>query len=185
MARKEAEEMLNLTKKQIVILISASLIGGSAIYFAIRELTQPKTYEECVLKNVKGEETDEAVRAIQAACMQLTIASDQPEQVCRDLNRSEIEKLQTELSAKKYYNDAIYIELNVYNGNKSFDLEKINLSISSDNYEAPREYQLTSYENKARPLSSGVYTAQVGSAPKGNVKWKVLSAQTCESSSKS
>jgi hypothetical protein len=184
MARKEAKGMLNLTRKQGVIWFSTVVIGGSAAFFAITEINQPKTFEECVLKNVRGEETAEAVRAIQAACMQLKLATDQSEQVCRDLNRSEVGRLQTDLSARRDYAGDIYIDLNVYNGNKLFGIEKINLLVSSDNYSAPREYELTSYINKASPLSSGVYSAKVGSAPKGNVSWKVLSAQTCQSNQK-
>lgn len=173
--------MLNLTRKQGVILTSTLVIGGSAAFFAIKEINRPKTYEECILKNVKGEETGEAVQAIQAACMELTLALDEPEQACRNLSSSELEKLQTDLSAKRYYNGDIYIELNVYNGNKSIGVEKVNLSVSANNYTKPREYELTSYMEKAWPLSSGTYSAKVGYAPKGSVNWKVVSAQTCQS----
>lgn len=176
--------MLNLTRKQSTILITTLLIGSGAAFFAIKEINQPDTFEECVLKNVKGEETGEAVAAIQYACMQLAFAADEPEQACRDLQQSEIGKLQLEFGSRKEYSGSIYLEANVYNGNKNIDLDKIYIAVSADNYKSQRDYEFISSGNKASALSSGVYQARSGSVPKGNVNWEVLSARACEYSKK-
>jgi hypothetical protein len=183
MARKEAEGMLNLTKKQIVTLISGLLIGGGATFFAIRVLTEPKTYEECVLKNVKGEETNEAVRAIQAACMHLTLAIDEPEQVCRDLQPPELAKLQFELySRPNKFEKKEEFELRLYNGNDKITVESLVLEMDSKSFEKPRQYEMVSYLDKAGPKSSGVYTVEIGTIVKGKIQRKLISAKTCDNS---
>lgn len=175
--------MLNLTRRQSVILISTLVIGGGAAFFAIKEITRPKTFEECVLKNVKGEETGEAVQAIQDACMQLTIASDEPEEICRDLQPSELEKLQFELySRPNKFEQKEEFQLRLYNGNNKITVESLVLEMDNKSFQKPRQYEMSSYADKAGPKSSGIYTAEVGSIVVGKVERKLISAKTCDKS---
>lgn len=183
MARKETKGMLNLTRKQGVILFITLVIGGGASLFAIKEINQPKTFEECLLKNIEGDETGEAVQAIQYACMQLTLAANEPEQTCRYLKPSEVERLQFELySRKNEYDQKENFELRLYNGNDDITVESVVMEIKNKGFEKPRQYEMSSFGKKAAPKSAGIYMAEIDSILEGEVGKKLISARTCEKS---
>ena len=173
--------MLKLSKKHAAIVIGVLIVISGAAFFVVKVLNQPQTFEECVLKNVKGEETDEAVRAIEDACMQLSIAAGPPEDVCRDLNNSELENLEFSLySRENEYEKKQEFQLRLYNGNKGITIESLLLEMNTKEFSKPRQYEMLSYLDKAGPKSEGIYTAEVGSIIKGKITRKLVSAKTCE-----
>jgi hypothetical protein len=176
--------MLKFSTKQAAIVIGVLVVISGTAFFAMKSLSQPKTFEECVLKNVKGEETDEAVRAIQFACMQLSIAADQPEEVCRDLQQPEIEKLEYGLYARENIAEkTAQLEVRLYNGNEKIKIDSVTIELDHKDFSKPRQYEMKSIGDYALPKSSGIYTEQVGFLVDGKLgKNKILSAKTCEKS---
>ena len=56
-----------MDKKKVVVAMVAAAMVAVGIY-AIKEINEPKTYEECILKNMKDAQSERAAAYISQAC---------------------------------------------------------------------------------------------------------------------
>ena len=66
-----------MTPKQTLIAIGfAALVSAGVAFF--RSFDNPRTYEECVIKNVKNAQTEQAARSTEYACRRMFNITDIP-----------------------------------------------------------------------------------------------------------
>lgn len=140
------------------------------------KLGVPKTFDECILINMKGVTSDVAAKNIRASCAeQFKIVPS-----CSDRNAS-IQEI-TNLSIKYWLsssNNKAVLFYNIYNGNISVKIKDIIIGIKADNISTPEKYKLfTNYD--VGSLSTAESNITLHSDPKGNVKITTLSASVCD-----
>lgn len=64
------------TKEKLIAIGFAALMSAGVAYF--RSFDTPRTYEECVLKNVKAAQTERAAQATEYACRRMFNVTDIP-----------------------------------------------------------------------------------------------------------
>jgi hypothetical protein len=152
------EQMIKNTIFVAVVLLIPS--------YAIAGWFGPSTYEECVLKNMKGVTSDQASRIIAKACRDKF-----PEEIItledlfpmRDLTDDEITKITGSLACYQGY-----LSGSLHNGNNNISIVSVNI------YFDGREYD--SYINIS-PLSTSDVKLKIVGGKNNDPAWSILKAQ--------
>lgn len=90
--------MLNRISTQIILIPLGVLVSWNVMAFS---LFGPKTYEECLLKNMKGVSNDTAAKAVQYACMVQFMESSPPPSKAEQAEATRLENLKKEADIKR------------------------------------------------------------------------------------
>jgi len=136
----------------------------------------PRSYDDCILENMKGVTNKEASLQIQIAC-ESKFPGDEPKKCkMREFTKAEIVKITVEAEVTNY--SFPYLSANLHNGNSSASIDEITIILSADNIKPPQEYKLY-MPLPISPQSSGEAGVRVQAAPKKNISWSLKSIKTC------
>ena len=156
-------------------IFSLLLILNLNISFAW-SLFGPRTYEDCILENMKGVKSDDAALQIQVACMQ-KFPGDEPKKCkMREMTAAEAKNVSANASISNY--GSPYFSGSFYNGNSVATIDEIVVIFGADNIKPPQEYKLY-LEYPISPKSSKTAGKTVQKAPTNNFVWNIVSLQTC------
>jgi hypothetical protein len=151
------------------------------IFFSLSDcfawsLFGPRSYDDCILENMKGVTNKEASLQIQIAC-ESKFPGDEPKKCkMRELTKAEIGKISAEAEVSNY--SSPYLSASLHNGNGSTSIDEITIVLSADNIKPPQEYKLY-MRFPISPQSSGEAGISVQVAPKKNMQWSLKSIKTC------
>jgi len=157
-------------------LIIAMLLSANTYAWS---LFGPKTYEECILQNMKGVTSDSAALQIKSACA--VKFSNEKDNSCtqRELRPEELQ-LVSGTGSFSNYSGRPYFSGNFYNGNQQITLTEIIVSIQAKNIIPPQSYSLY-LEYPIGPLSSGTAGKSIQIYPEnGRGSWSIVSVKTCK-----
>lgn len=161
--------------KTAALIISMLLSANTHAW----SLFGPKTYEECILQNMKGVTSDSAATQIQVACAVKFL--DKKDNSCekRELRPEELKLVKGTASFSNYSGEP-YFRGNFYNGNQQIPLTDIIVSIQAKNIVPPETYSLH-LSHPIGPLSSGTAGISIQTYPEnGRGSWGIVSVKTCK-----
>lgn len=136
----------------------------------------PKTYDECILKNMKGVTSDKAADMITLSCLE-QFEEKRASCTLRELTAAERSKVSGRASVSNY--STPYLSARVYNGNADISVNEITVKLSARNIDPPQEYKLY-LRYPIEPLSSNDVGTTLQIFPEnGTVNWSVTSMKTC------
>jgi hypothetical protein len=138
----------------------------------------PKTYEDCILENMKGVTSDTAAKEIRFACANKTY--EEKPKVCnlRELTGAEASNVtgNASVSSSPYFSGSFY------NGNSTITIDEIIVGLRAENINPPQDYKLF-LSFPIEPKSSKTAGITVQMQPTKNFEWKFRSIKTCSASS--
>ena len=105
----------------IILLILVSPITTSAGFFG------PSNYDECVLENMKGVTSDQAARAIQAACTKKFPLEKEDLSKYENISKEKLDKIDGKASLK-FDN---YFGGHLYNGNSDVTIKQVTIVVET------------------------------------------------------
>jgi hypothetical protein len=134
-------------------------------------------YEDCMLKHIQSNQSEQVVEAIQSACLEKFIKPEVKICSSRDFTKSEIELLDINASRDTVKN---YMEFYVYNGNPNMSLKEFKVLINADNFKRSQVYRVkTKYELEPEAAQDGI-GLQVAEYPSGKWHYSIISASECK-----
>ena len=141
----------------------------------------PKTYQECVLTNMKGVTSDAAATAIMAACAAKDYPSAAPSTKSKCLERTlhDWEVANVQMSADITNLGTPYFLASVYNGNRQLSVSAITVIISAPNFRAAQEYSLC-LQSPIVASSSGKAGISIAIVPSAGWGYSIKEVRGCE-----
>lgn len=161
--------------KKILQLFVAIITIFIAVWFW-GYMTSPKSFDECVLKNIDNAKSDNSASAVYRSCEEKFKNSRVVTFVEVPLSHQEISKLDTEFS---YSLEKNTVYLKIYNGNERLTISSLILEIRVHDDSTPRVYDYLIKE-KVNPLSVREVSLNVMAIPvekKIKWSWKIKSAK--------
>jgi len=154
-----------IMKKVVLGLI---IIASHSVAMAW-SLFGPKTYEECVLQNMKGTTSDAAAKHIESACNDKYETKPVPVQKCksREPSLDELKKIQANGGVED--GGMPRFRATIYNGNANVSIDEMVVLLKGSNFSSPQQYKLSFIP--IQPLSSGTASVQVQKMPGKNFSW--------------
>jgi hypothetical protein len=154
------------------ILLFASVIGA---YFW--NPFGPNTFEECILKNMKGTTSDMAAKEIAMACDDKFNPTPIVKKCeTREMTFEEVQKVVGNGSIE--YRGEPYFSGRFYNGNSLVTIEELTVLVWGANISSPQQYNL-SMSYPIQPNTSGAASNSVQNMPGKNFGWDIVSIKTC------
>ncbi len=163
--------MINLPA--LLVFTCFSFVSESALAWSIFE---PKSFDDCILKNMKGVTSDDAAVQIRVACMNKFPQGDSRKCKLREMTSAESAKVTGTASVHRLGQP--YFSGSFYNGNDAVAVEAITVIFTADNIKPPQEYDLF-LDLPIQPRSSKTAGATVQIAPDKNFRWGLKSLKTC------
>lgn len=139
-------------------------------------LFEPRNYDDCILKNMKGVTSNDAALQIQVACMSKFPQEGNKRCKLREMTTTESSKVTGNASITRVTGP--YFSGSFYNANDTATVEAITVIFTADNIKPPQEYDLfLSYP--IAPRSSQDAGISVQRMPDKNFKWGIKSIKTC------
>ncbi len=139
-------------------------------------LFEPRSFDDCILKNMKGVTSDDAALQIRVACMNKFPQEGSKKCKLREMTTIESSKVTGTASITRGIGP--YFSGSFYNANDTATVEAITVIFTADNIKPPQEYDLfLSYP--IAPRSSNTAGISVQLMPDKNFKWGVKSIKTC------
>ena len=134
----------------------------------------PRSFEDCILENMKGVTSDDAALQIRVACMQKFPGEEPKKCKMREMTAAEAVNVtgNASISSTPYFSGSFY------NGNSVATVDEIVVKFMADNIKPPQEYKLyLSYP--ISPKSSNTAGTSVQIEPTKNFVWTIKSLKTC------
>lgn len=161
--------------KSILLLFFLTIIVGC------NSEEKPKDYDDCILINMRGVDSDAGARQIRDSCRKKHPVGSEYKHLERDLNDIEISGITgTAGLSKSYRADLGYSNKYVgslYNGNKSVTITTVLIKIitTQDESISTKEYETSVF---IKPLSSGDFNFDIFVGGAGSkYSWQIVSAK--------
>ncbi len=161
-----------MKKLLIGVLLIVSVIGAY-----VWNPLGPNSYEECILKNMKGITSDVAAKEIASAC-------DDKFNPMPEVKKCKTREMTSEEAQKVAGNATItdigkpYFSGSFYNGNSLVTVEELTVLVSGENISMPQKYNLY-MTNPIKPNASGTAGISIQNMPGKNFGWNIVSIKTC------
>lgn len=152
---------------RVIILVVAMILSPSWLFAG---WLGPSTYEECILKEMKGVTSNQAAGLIARACRgkfpEKSLFDDTQNNPIpvRDLSNDEIAKITGSLTCFQGY-----LSGTLHNGNERVSIRSVNIYFQEREYE--EDFMFTS------PLGTSDIKLKVVGCEKGDSSWSILKAQ--------
>jgi len=162
--------------KHVTALLLISLVFSSQSVADEWFNSGPKSYDDCILKSMKGINSDRAATLIARSCLKKFPRNAEKKDKSRLLTKEELAKVGGKAQANVYVDSASF-EGDIYNGNNNLIIDELIIGVvaKAGKISNTREYKVSKTVN---PLSSKSFLITIIKESDGsNYSWHLIEAR--------